>query len=111
MSQPNLGQKMQFYRNFAANLDLSDLEVLLTIDDLYETIPEEIEFFRQLYSYFDPNLANSKTTFVRIANRHESISTLKKRLNGYLNTRFNCLENGKTYEDNMKIFKQYAEEA
>jgi hypothetical protein len=96
-----------------SNPDLSPkkIGVLLTADSLYKEIPSDLLQFRRLYAHLDPNVIFNKsdrTTFQEIASLKEPVSEIKQKLNSYINIKFNDIEHHKSYDENMKRFREFS---
>jgi hypothetical protein len=92
-------------------LKQEDIGVILTLESLYESVPEDSSIFRELYAHLDPKAienSNDGITFLRIVRNREPTSVLKQQLNSYINIKFNDITHPKTYAENMILFEDYA---
>lgn len=105
------GECIRFFLSCNPNLTAEELGVLLLSDNIYDTSPDDLEEFRKMFSHLDPKAAKeflSGITFLKIAANHNNEDETRKRLNDYINIKFNDVENPKPYSDNMKIFSKYS---
>ena len=91
-----------------------DIGVILTLESLYRSVPEDLSKFRGLYAHLDPKVIENPDdgiTFLRIVQNREPTSVLKQQLNSYINIKFNDISHPKTYDENMMLFKAYSSQA
>jgi len=108
MPVSNFNEKISLYQKSNPNLSNDDIGVLLLIDSLYKTIPDDVAQFRKLYSHLDPRLMDNNAEgimFLQIAKSDEPTSVIKHRLNSYINIKLNYLRKKESYENNMTKFK------
>jgi len=97
------------------NLSIQNIGLLLTIEDLYNYTPnkQEIEEFRNIYSHLNPDIISSTNItgvkFLDIINLDKSEDKIKRKLNNYINIKFNHYDNFKTYDENMIEFEYKSE--
>ena len=97
-----------------ALLKPEDIGVILNLESLYKSVPEDSSRFRERYAQLDPKVVenlNDGITFLRIARNREPTSALKQQLNSYINIKFNDIIHPKTYAENMILFGDYANQA
>ncbi len=90
-------------------LSHEDLAVVLTADQLYKDIPEDLYPFRNKYAHFDPAVLdrpNEGITFLRIAGERNSEKKLQNKLNAYMNIKFHHIKHEKSYAANVSLFKE-----
>ena len=91
-----------------------DIGVILTLESLYRSPPEDLSKFRELYAHLDPKVIENPddgTAFHRIAQSRKPPTVLRQRLNSYINIKFNDISHPKTYAENMILFKEYSSQA
>jgi hypothetical protein len=91
-----------------------DIGVILTLESLYKSVPEDSSIFRELYAHLNPNVIenpNDGITFLKIVRNRKPTSVLKQQLNSYINIKFNDITHPKTYAENMILFEDYASQA
>jgi hypothetical protein len=111
MRAHNYFKKIPLYRNTNKNLTDEEIGTLLLIDNIYLEIPKDAKEFRSKYPHFDPSIINSETdgiNFIEIAKSKDSKNKSKKKLNEYLNVKFNYIGENKSYEENKTKFKEYS---
>lgn len=104
--------RISSYLNSNPSLKNSDLENLFTIDSLYQNVPNDIDYFREIYAHLDPSIIyNSQEgiTFLKILESDGNKKKIKRKLNSYLNIKFNDIEHTRSYEENMIFFKKLSE--
>jgi hypothetical protein len=95
-------------------LQPEDVGVILTLESLYRSPPEDLSKFRELYAHLDPEVMGNSDegpAFLRIAQSRKSTTVLRECLNSYINIKFNDISHPKTYADNMILFKEYSSQA
>ncbi len=83
--------------------------ILLLADRLYRDVPENLDIFRNRFSHLDPsNVEKNREgiTFLKIAESDEPTSVIKHRLNSYINMKIHHMEDYRSYEENMVVFKK-----
>jgi hypothetical protein len=91
-----------------------DIGVILTLESLYRSAPEDLSKFRELYAHLDPKVIDNPdhgTTFLKIARNRKPPGVLRQLLNSYINIKFNDISHPKTYAENMILFKEYSNQA
>jgi len=91
-----------------------DIGVILTLESLYRSPPEDLSYFRELYAHLDPKVMENPddgTTFLKIVQKRKPKSVLRQQLNSYINIKFNDISHPKTYAENMILFKEYSSQA
>ncbi len=76
------------------------------LNSLYSYPPEDIEKFRKVNTYLDPNIAlrKDKITFLRIVESNSSSQKIKDKFNKYLNVKYNHISHPLSYKENMNKF-------
>jgi hypothetical protein len=95
-------------------LKAEDIGIILTLESLYRSVPEDLSKFRELYAHLDPKIIenpNHGPTFLRIVQNRKPTSVLRQQLNSYINIKFNDISHPKTYAENMMLFKAYSSQA
>lgn len=74
--------------------------------DLYSNPPDDLEQFRKVNTYLDPNigLKKDKITFLRIVESNSSNQKIKDKFNKYLNVKYNHISYPLSYKENMNKF-------
>ena len=91
-----------------------DIGVILTLESLYRSAPEDLSNFRELYAHLDPKVIENPddgTTLLRVARSRKPPSVLREQLNSYINIKFNDISHPKTYAENMILFQEYSSHA
>jgi len=91
-----------------------DIGVILTLESLYRSAPEDLSKFRELFAHLDPNVIENPDegiAFLRIGQSRKPPSVLRQRLNSYINIKVNDISHPKTYDENMILFKEYSSQA
>jgi hypothetical protein len=86
-----------------------ELAVILTADLIYKEVPEDLNEFRKKYAHMDPQSlvkSGEGIIFLKIARDKSPSATLKKKLNAYLNVKFNDIRHLRSYKINAKLFKE-----
>jgi len=108
----NFKEKIELYLKANPDLPHAKLGVLLLIENLYKDLPnEDIHKFRNLYGHLDPKIIDEGAegiTFLKLVESKESPSVIKKKLNQYINIKYNYIGHFKSYEENMKRFKAHS---
>ncbi len=107
----NFNNRIKSYSSCNPSLDNQNLEILLTIDYLYNEMPANMGLFREIYAHLDPNIIyNSQEgiTLLKISKQDKTKAELKRDLNKYINIKFNDIENSRSYQENMVFFKKYS---
>lgn len=111
MKTSNFNDKINLYLKTNPNLSGDDIGILLLLDDIYNEIPNDIREFRSIYAHLDPRIITEETqgiTFLNIVKSNESKDIIKTKLNDYINVKFNYIRVKKSYNENMKKFKEYS---
>jgi len=111
MAAINYSKKISLYLKSNPDLAYEDFGTLLLIDNLYGQLPDDINAFRKLYAHLDPKIIDNGAAgiiFLQIAKSKEPTSVIKHRLNNYINMKLNYSRNSKSYQENMKKFKEYS---
>ncbi len=104
-------ERISLYLKYNPGLSMSQVGTLLLIDNIYKQVPEDMEEFRELYAHLDPKIIDNSAegiTFLKIAGMDDLPEQIKKRLNDYINIKYNYIGNSKSYERNMKRFRAYS---
>jgi len=110
MKNPDFEKKLVLYHRCNPDLDHAQIGHLLLIDNIYKVLPADIKQFRLLFPHLDPKItevAASGMMFINFAKSKEPTSVIKHRLNQYINTKYNYLGNYRSYDQNMKRFKEH----
>lgn len=104
-------EKIRRYTTIKPTLRPKDIGVLLTIDTLYEEPPEDLALFRQIYLTMDPTVSSEDhrgVTFLKLAACMDPTPTIKRKLNGDLNVKFNDIVHARDYRTNQRTFERYS---
>lgn len=88
-----------------------ELAVLLAADQLYKHEPEDVSEFRKIYAHFDPTILHRPhqgITFTRIASEGGGADLERKKLNDYMNIKFNDARHYRNYRANAALFERNA---
>jgi len=111
MRIPSFEEKIQSYLAINPNLSFDNLGSLLLIDSIYDQIPADVSELRSIYAHFDPKVINNHSQgiiFLKIAESRDSVVNIKKKLNDYINIKFNYLGDLKSYEENMVKYNNFS---
>ncbi len=103
---------ISFYLKINPDITASQIGILLLIEHLYKDVPSDIARFRQNYVHLDPAVIDSSAdgiTFLKIAHQRLTPAEAKQALNDYLNIKYNCLDNVKSYDENMVQFSRHSQ--
>gem|GEM_PF-1923699 len=101
-----------FYVKINPNITADQIGILLLIEHLYKDVPSDIARFRQNYVHLDPAVIDTSAdgiTFLKIAHQPLTPAEIKQALNDYLNIKYNCLDNVKSYDENMAQFSRHSQ--
>jgi hypothetical protein len=107
----NFADQIDRIRRANPNLTHEQVGIVLTAEFLYRVLPQGLSLFRSMYPHFDPRVIQSNPsgiTLLRIANDRKPSVITRRKLNSYLNIKFSVVAQGRTYEENRKIFKWYS---
>ncbi len=110
MYTTHLDQAYRLYLKANPKLSPEQLGVVLLIDSFYQQLPADLPRFRTLYRHLDPSIideAHEGITFLKISATDVPDEELKRQLNDYINIKFRSVGHGRSYEENMVMFRSY----
>lgn len=112
MRNINFREQIQVFRSVNPSLTYDQLGTLLLIEDLYQSIPDDVELFRKLYRHLDPGALEQGAngiSLIKFARSEEPAHVLRDRLNQYFNIKFNYVGHYQDYDRNMLKFREFSE--
>lgn len=93
---------------------VNEINIILYSHLLYQNEPEDVALFWKNYSYFDPNIIENrehKFHFIELTKLRIDSKHFKKKLNTYLNVKFNPVNFYQLLEKNLSKFSQLSGES
>ena len=112
MRTVNFKRKILLYLKTNPKLSFEKLGVLLLADSIYNYSPDGLDEFKNYYAHFDPKIIKNGAEgvyFINIAKKKLSPAKTKEALNSYINIKYNYFGHYKTYNQNMKRFRNDCE--
>jgi len=111
MFNSNYNDQIEHFFRINPRISTQKMGVLLILNSLYKSLPQDIPPFRKVYAHLDPNIIDNNPegiTFLNIARTQNNPLDIREMLNSYFNIKFHDINHPKGYAENMVIFRKYS---